>query len=175
MPSRWLTSALTKESGRYSTWVSSPRCWSRKEPKDKTAGSLVSSVGKPVACDCISQWLLGYPALQLQNHSSAPLSSPLASSSYPSWRGRRATEHPLLSCPPGSSSLSHSALSMGLKGENNWGLFQPACSRQREKTGCGSLAGLGASSVGMTRLSATVEESVPCAYFLGVDSQRAVS
>ena len=43
VPSPRLTPTLTKESGHYSMWVSSPCCPSRKEPKD------VSSVGKPVA------------------------------------------------------------------------------------------------------------------------------
>lgn len=40
---------LTEESGRYSMWVSSPCCPSRKEQKDTSMERLVSSVGKPVA------------------------------------------------------------------------------------------------------------------------------
>lgn len=146
-------------------WVSSPRCWSRKEPKDKTAEALSVLWESLSLCDCISQWLLGYlPYNSAGTTPQHPLPSPLASPSYPSWRGRRAYRappaFPALQAPP-LSPIQHFQWGSREKMRIG-GLFQPACSRQREKN-WPKMVGLGASSVGMTRLSATVEESVPCA------------
>lgn len=55
-------------------------------------------------CDCLSQWLLGYPSPQLQNHSPEPLSFHPPRSSSSSWRGRQGS----LKAHSFSSSLSTS-------------------------------------------------------------------
>ena len=114
-------------------------------------------------CDCISQWLLGYPCPTTPEP--LPSTRLLTPSQLvlPFLEGQKGS--PSTPCLPALQALPLSPIQHFQWGSREKmrirGWFQPACSRQREKNWQKGLVGLGASSVGMTGLSATVEESVP--------------
>lgn len=104
------------------------------------------------------------------SRSLASLSSPPSSSSYPSWRVRKARSR---TCLPSLQAPFLSPIQRFQWGPREKmrirGWFQPASNRQREKTWQKSSVGLGASSVSLTGLSATTEGvCLHASYFWGL-------
>lgn len=91
-----------------------------------------------------------------------------ASLTLPAGSGRLARGPACL--PPSSLFISHSALSMGTKGENeNQGLVSASEHQAERENLAKSLVGLGTSSVSLTGLSATTEGvCLQASYFWGL-------